>query len=345
MLDRPFTDVCCTVSCWALLFSVIIPTMQAMGVEATAFSHWDSRQHHHQQQQQHLHLQQFHHLNHRQQQHSLMKPQTFALTVYLESNPQGLFALPILANPSGTPSPQNQGQEDQHHLQCQHLQSHHPFKVYANNGRSTTDQSTRTKRPALPAAQIQRNGCRRNVRTVIVSKKCSDPISHLQLNAGKRATVHGHCGPLKLSRHQYPQALLQGLDRALPSTSISTSTSSSVSTSSPGSPMVQEDKQNVQRAIDESVNDDNTIYSTMRSLAMAAGMQLPKYSDDLSPQTSIPPASLFAAWTKNDLGFARALWDYWQELDALNRIQMELEEQLSNELDHSFYSMLKFTPV
>ncbi|KAF9919244.1 hypothetical protein BX616_010496 [Lobosporangium transversale] len=108
MLDWPFSDVCSTVSCWALLFSVILPSMQGLGTEVTArtlfASHLSSSllhvntqqpqgQHHHIQQQ-HLHY----HSQHHQDYSSLQSQQMFSLTFYLRTNSNEMISLSLLAN-------------------------------------------------------------------------------------------------------------------------------------------------------------------------------------------------------------------------------------------------------
>ena len=61
-------------------------------------------------------------------------------------------------------------------------------------------------------------------------------------------------------------------------------------------------------------------------------------STPASTSSSSSSSSLFVSpsllgWTQNDINMARALWDYWDELDAMDLIQAQLESQFDDEDD------------
>ncbi|KAF9201881.1 hypothetical protein BGZ49_007920 [Haplosporangium sp. Z 27] len=83
---------------------------------------------------------------------------------------------------------------------------------------------------------------------------------------------------------------------------------------------------------------DKVVYSTVRALAKDTGMLLDSTDSAISAVQKNEPSnmSLISAWTKDDLEFAKALWDYWYEIDVLNRIHAQLERELENELGRSY---------
>jgi hypothetical protein len=52
----------------------------------------------------------------------------------------------------------------------------------------------------------------------------------------------------------------------------------------------------------------------------------PRSSSFVSP-------SLSSGWTQNDIEMARALWNYWEELDAMDQMQAQLESRLEDDND------------
>lgn len=108
MLDRPFSDVCSTVSCWALIFSVILPSMQVMGVKVTSLDASPTATTSNPQQQ-HYHLQKH---SHQLQQQLMLKTSIFSLTVYLDPTTiqQTLSPMTFLSDPS--PSSSNNKNSD-----------------------------------------------------------------------------------------------------------------------------------------------------------------------------------------------------------------------------------------
>ncbi|KAI7830332.1 hypothetical protein BC939DRAFT_440224 [Gamsiella multidivaricata] len=321
MLDRPFSDVCCTVSCWALLFSAILPSIQAMGAEVPAVNAAaanppsllplrDVHSRHHPQQK---------HLNHRQ--HSSPNPQTFALTVYLESSPQELFSLSILTSPSvpsSLPHPRRKLTSLRHQRRSVGTADGH--------GSSFKESQTRAKRPSSSSVSLKQKdprkqrGIHRPMRTIVMNKDNGDMAMEQETITGQKAAVSGN-GPRRLSRHKYPHALTQRSYEEYPSTTATTTTN-------------VDNEQDTQQTTVE----DNIVYSAVRVLAEAAGMLIGKSTVDPSSQDVLSSSlSSLSNWSKDNLEFAKALWDYWDELDALRRIQMQLEEQLSDGLDHAFY--------
>ncbi|KAG0271479.1 hypothetical protein BGZ95_000706 [Linnemannia exigua] len=64
----------------------------------------------------------------------------------------------------------------------------------------------------------------------------------------------------------------------------------------------------------------------------------PPTSSSSSPSFHSPP-SLSTSWTQTDIDMAKALWDYWEELDAMDLIQTQLESQLENDHDDNMENM------
>ncbi|KAF9920115.1 hypothetical protein FBU30_010104 [Linnemannia zychae] len=54
-------------------------------------------------------------------------------------------------------------------------------------------------------------------------------------------------------------------------------------------------------------------------------------SPALSPSSSLFPSTL-SDWTQSDIDIAKALWKYWEELDAMDMIQAQLERQLDDDI-------------
>lgn len=62
----------------------------------------------------------------------------------------------------------------------------------------------------------------------------------------------------------------------------------------------------------------------------------PQQQQQSTPASSSPHSSYFVLpalssdWTQNDIDMARALWNYWEELDAMDLMQSRLESQLDD---------------
>ncbi|KAF9429842.1 hypothetical protein BGZ76_001090 [Entomortierella beljakovae] len=105
------------------------------------------------------------------------------------------------------------------------------------------------------------------------------------------------------------------------------------------------------------VMEDRKLYSTVRALAKAARMVPVERREEgegggereeeegeegdgeggfefYNSDVSTTDLSIISSWTKDDHAFAKALWDYWDELDALNRIHDRLESELDELFDH-----------
>ncbi|KAF9361717.1 hypothetical protein BGX26_000072 [Mortierella sp. AD094] len=340
MLDRPFSDVCSTVSCWALLFSVIIPSMQVLGVEVSVnspsytsvLSRADSsqQQQQQQQQQQHLYLQQLYNLDHRQ--HSFSKPQIFSLAVYLESGLQELFPLSLLTNPSVPSIPQKCKKSSDHCSQHQghsSLQCRPPNKVRARG--TSKSQTARSKRLSSLRNSWKRGS--KNVRTVVMDLDTAiSPKESIHLSQDYKQ------GQKWLSRQQCPHTLIEGLYDAHSSTIAGATVKGHLEPHEQYQEKlvsITEEERDAED-MDCHTTEDGTIYATMRALAEAVGMLLEETEMEDATLRDTPSDVLsISEWTRDDLEFAKALWDYWDELDALNRIHIQLERELSDELGHS----------
>lgn len=86
-----------------------------------------------------------------------------------------------------------------------------------------------------------------------------------------------------------------------------------------------------------SINDDNHLndsptFETKQQPQHTLSTPAPTFSSTSSSSSSFVSPSL-SGWTQNDIDMARALWDYWEELDAMDLIQAQLESQLDGEDD------------
>ncbi|KAG0282771.1 hypothetical protein BGZ96_000138 [Linnemannia gamsii] len=65
----------------------------------------------------------------------------------------------------------------------------------------------------------------------------------------------------------------------------------------------------------------------------------PQQQQQSTPASTSPHSSSFVLpalssdWTQNDIDMARALWNYWEELDAMDLMQSQLESQLDDDND------------
>ncbi|KAF9131296.1 hypothetical protein BGX30_013147 [Mortierella sp. GBA39] len=76
--------------------------------------------------------------------------------------------------------------------------------------------------------------------------------------------------------------------------------------------------------------DDLSHYSTDRGLAEMMNFIL---NDEELSKNLLANDNMLHRLTQNDIDMARALWDYWEELDAMDLIQAQLESQLEDEND------------
>ncbi|KAF9547785.1 hypothetical protein EC957_007731 [Mortierella hygrophila] len=91
---------------------------------------------------------------------------------------------------------------------------------------------------------------------------------------------------------------------------------------------------------------DNTLHRTSSSNDNNHPNDSPTFETKQQPQhqqstpTPTPTSSSspfvspsLSGWTQSDIDMAGALWDYWEELDAMDLIQAQLESQLEDEND------------
>lgn len=86
-----------------------------------------------------------------------------------------------------------------------------------------------------------------------------------------------------------------------------------------------------------SSNDDNHLDDSPTFEAKQQQQQQHHQQPTPAPTSSSSSSSFvspsLSEWTQNDIDMARALWDYWEELDAMDLIQAQLESQLVDEGD------------
>ncbi|KAF9088762.1 hypothetical protein BGX29_000118, partial [Mortierella sp. GBA35] len=104
----PFTDVCSTVSCWALILSVIFPPAHVLALDLISTPPTHPHPHRHIS---HHHGHHHHHIHHSQQQNGhhgyrISSSSAYSLTVYLDSTLQPFSASvsPLLFSPTPFPS-------------------------------------------------------------------------------------------------------------------------------------------------------------------------------------------------------------------------------------------------
>ncbi|KAG0012551.1 hypothetical protein BGZ80_011662 [Entomortierella chlamydospora] len=87
---------------------------------------------------------------------------------------------------------------------------------------------------------------------------------------------------------------------------------------------------------EEQDTEDRAIHTTVKDPGEAVGMLLKETDIEDATLRDFPPD--VSAISRGDLKFAKALWDYWNELNTFNRIYIKLETELSDELGHGTLS-------
>ncbi|KAF9165456.1 hypothetical protein BGX21_009060 [Mortierella sp. AD011] len=86
---------------------------------------------------------------------------------------------------------------------------------------------------------------------------------------------------------------------------------------------------------EEQDTEDRTMHGTVKD-PETVGMLLKETDTEDTTLRDFPPDA--STVSRDDLKITKALWDYWNELNALNRIYIKLERELSDELGHSTLS-------